>query len=118
METFLDYDRIECVELKHAKKEYPELNWRKIEARFVWGMGVKEDIDVLTLADLNLCMKLHEIGGEIGDYDYVDIVHCSVCRKVLLPDDEAYTDYRTGDILCDRHSVFSERANGYIKIIF
>lgn len=118
METFSDYDHIECVELSKAKIEYPELNWDKIEERFVYGMGKDEYMDVLTLADLNLCVRLHADKLEIEDINYEEVAWCSVCHMVLLPQDECYTDHHTGDPLCDGHSRFSETFDNYVKYIF
>lgn len=118
MKTFFDYDHVECVQLFIAKENFPHLNWEKIKKRFVYTMGSKDNVEVMTLADLNLCIRLQEEDLEIEDINYADVAHCSVCRKVLLPDDEAYTDEKTGDTLCDEHSAFNEETDNYKKAIF
>jgi len=118
MKTFFDYDYIECVQLFIAKENFPHLNWEKIEKRFVYTMGSEDEVEVMTLADLNLCIRLFDEKLEIEDIPYHEVAHCSVCRKVLLPDDDAYTDEKTGDTLCDEHSVFNEATDNYKKAIF
>lgn len=45
-----------------------------------------------------------------------DTEKCSVCGKILHADDEAYTDYDTGDTLCDNHSYFDESVDMYRKV--
>jgi hypothetical protein len=115
MKTFFDYDWIECVTLEEAKKANPNLPWDKMEPRFVWGMGDNQQVTVMTLADLNFCIK---VGGEFEEYNYFEVKHCAVCRAVLLPDDECYIDFRTGEALCDHHSVFDEDTDMYRKKIF
>ena len=111
--TFNDADNVTCVTLDDAKQKYPQLNWDKIEKRFVWDI---EETFVMALADLKLCIKLEEQGLQIEDINYEDVAHCSVCGEVLLPDDEAYTDHATGDTLCDAHARFDEETNSYVKI--
>tara|TARA_R110000772_G_C13310268_1_gene440054 strand:+ start:8926 stop:9282 length:357 start_codon:yes stop_codon:yes gene_type:complete len=118
MRTFFDYDKIECVEVAIAKDTYPLLHWSKIIPRFAWGMGDDQDVNVLTLADLNICITLDKLGTNLDDYNYSDIVHCSVCRRVLLPDDEAYNDENSGDVLCTHHSIQNEVTGNYVKIVF
>jgi hypothetical protein len=115
IETFFDYDHIECVEVSKAKKAFPHLPWDKIEKRFSWGMGDRQQVGVMTLADLNLCIR---VDGDFEEYNYFEVEHCSVCRKVLLPDDECYGDEGTGDALCQDHAVFNEATDLYRKKIF
>lgn len=124
MRTHFDMDGIECVVLRDAKLANPLLSWRKIKKRFVYTSGPNDSVDVITLADLNLCIRIaydnarHETNNVIEDFNYEDIAHCSVCRKVMLPDDEAYTDFETGDALCSWHAEFHESDNMYHKVIF
>jgi hypothetical protein len=115
MKTFFDYDHIECVTLEEAKNAHPNLPWQKIEARFSWGMGDRQEVPVMTLADLNFCIKTD---GDFEEYNYFEVEHCSVCRRVLLPDDECYGDEKTGDALCEEHAVFNESTDMYRKKIF
>ena len=118
MKTLFDYDNIEILTVEEGKKEYPDLNWEMIRSRFTWCMGSKEDVEVLTLADLNLCIVLDNRGIDINDINYSEVEHCTVCRKVLLPDDECYTDGRTLEPLCDEHSKYNELKDFYQKVVF
>ena len=118
MKTLFDYDKIEIVTVEEARKEYPDLNWEMIRCRFTWRMGRNLNVEVLTLADLNLCVVLNNRGIDFNDINYDEVEHCSVCRKVLLPDDECYADYKTNEPLCDEHSKFNESTNNYQKIVF
>lgn len=120
MKTFFDYDHVECVELSIAKKEYPHLDWNKIEKNFVRNVEkfVVGSVKVMTLADLNYCIRLHEEKLDIDEVEYSFVGHCSVCRKVLLPDDAAYTDEKTGDTLCDEHAGYNEETDNYMKVLF
>lgn len=45
-----------------------------------------------------------------------EIEKCSVCGKMLHIDDEAYTDYSTGDTLCCDHAYFDEEIDMYRKV--
>jgi len=117
LKTFFDYDKIECCLIEDAMEEYPDLNWEKIRNRFSWHMGSRQDTEVMTLADLNICLVIDK-SFNIEDYNYHEIEHCSVCRKVLLPDDEAYNDLGTNDVLCTEHATFNDVLDGYVKLIF
>ena len=115
MKTFYDYDNIECVTMEEAKRAYPSLPWKKIEERFSWGMGDSQQVDVMTVQDLKFCVK---VDGEYEGYEYSEVEYCSVCREILLPDDECYTDEKTGDPICEHHAVFNEVTGMYRKKIF
>jgi len=113
--TFFDYDQVECITVEAAKKEHPELDWEAVDKRFAFP---RCGVDIMAVADLLLCVRLHEDGLTIEEVNYHEVAHCSVCRRVLLPDDEAYSDYKTGDCICDEHSRFSEADDMYHKVIF
>jgi hypothetical protein len=40
---------------------------------------------------------------------------CTVCDIILFPDDEAYNDEITGDILCGKHSIRNEVTENYVS---
>lgn len=114
METLFDYDRVEIALVSDVKKEYPKLKDDLIE-RFTISVNNRY---VIAIDDLNYVKLLQEKGLDLKDVNYKEVDICSVCRKVLLPDDEAYTDKRTGDVLCSTHSFFSEKDSMYHKIIY
>jgi len=124
--TFFDYDNIECITVDDAKLEHPELDWEKVEARFAFPRGGRTDengiriggVNIIAVADLMLCVRLHRENLGIEEVNYFEVAHCSVCRRVLLPDDEAYSDAKTGNCLCTDHARFSETDDMYHKVIF
>ena len=44
-----------------------------------------------------------------------EIAYCSVCKRLLMHDDECYTDEDTGEPLCDKHSRYDEVKGTYHK---
>lgn len=117
LKTFLDSDNIECCFTMDAKWAFPHLDWEAVEARFSWetkiGLAL---LSTMTVRDLNLCLKLHSENIPLGEISYTDVAWCDVCEQVLLPDDECYTDCRTGESLCDAHSEFDEGLDGYVRV--
>ena len=114
MKTLFDSDNIEIVEIDEAKKHYPELEWDSMENLF-WEIG---DHVVMAVDDLLACIEIKKRGLKFDEVCFEEIEVCSVCRKVLLPDDECYIDAKTGDSLCDEHSFYSESDEAYHKKIF
>lgn len=112
MRTFTDMDGIRVVTLKNARVQYPNLNWGKITKRFAWVSDKWGDI--LTVRDLNLCIRLNNEGLDIEDIEYTDVAWCEVCEKVLLPDDECYSD-KGGLAYCTIHCIFDEETGLYVK---
>ena len=115
--TFFDEDGIECITLGVAKGLFPDLDWKPIEERFVWAKGTERSVECMTLADLMFVVKC----PDWEDIEYDEVAHCHVCRKVLLPDDEAYTAKRddgSSVVLCDQHSAVDEATDGYKLRIF
>lgn len=113
MKMYKDADGVELVETATAENDYPFLNWESVVNRFAWDN--KDGVEVMTLGDLFLCVRLHEENLIIDDIEYADVVWCSVCGVVCLPDDEAYTDEETGLPLCGQHAEFNEETDMYRK---
>ena len=115
MKILYDYDQVPIVKELEARQEHFYLNWIRVSHRFRFDVN---KVSVITLGDLKLCIRLFKENIEIKEVNYSECHNCSVCKKVLLPDDEAYTDHRTGDTCCTEHCYFSEKDNNYHKIIF
>ena len=107
-----EHPKAEQPAAEDAKVEHSYLNWDKVSHRFSWEIG--DDL-YMTVKDLDLCIKIYNEGLEIEDVEYLDVAWCSVCGTVLLPDEEAYTDHKTGEALCGYHSIFDEELNMYVK---
>ena len=114
MKTFFDSDRIECIEVSLYKLVYSNLDWSDF-ANKTWEIN---NILVMAFADFLLMLELYNTGLKLNDINYSDVAHCSVCRKVILPDDEAYSDLKTEQSLCGAHSFFDESIDAYRKRIF
>ena len=67
----------------------------------------------------NILITLYEQGKITEDEikEFIDwhseIVHCAVCNKKLMHDDEAYDDEEGLGALCDEHSYFNEHSSNY-----
>ena len=114
LQVLVDHDNVEIVRYVDARPFFPELDWESVANRFVFTIGVTE---VICMKDLMFCVRACEEGNKWQDYNYSEVEHCSVCKAVLMPDDEAYTDEDTGDVICDAHSRLCEDENCYVKVI-
>lgn len=114
--TFFDEDGIECITLGMAHALFPDLDWPPIEKRFVWVKGCERSVECMTLQDL-LFVSEHK---DWESYEYKDVTHCHICRKTLLPDDEAYNAVYCGRglTLCDEHSSVNEQDDCYEPRVF
>lgn len=115
--TFFDEDGVECIEVDKATRLFPNRSWGLIEHRFAWDKGCERRAAVMTLQDLLFVLKT---GDEWHTYNYDEVHMCSVCRKLLLPDDEAYPVTHAGEemTVCDEHSAVDEETDGYRLRIF
>jgi len=118
IDVFVDDNGIECVSMPVLIGKFGtdinlddlyRMNWKYQDE-------TGSDASFITLFDARLVVMLSEMGENLKDYEYSEIVECSKCGDILLPDDEAYTDVITSNVLCDTHSMFSEKLNGYIGI--
>ena len=74
------------------------------------------DTQLFVYAYREVLKKCEDENISINDIAVEDVAVCSVCEKVLMPDDECYTDENTNEPLCDKHSVYNEKTGNYKKI--
>ena len=118
MKTYFDSDKVEILKLSELFDNYPKLLDNKFRDDIYFKSWNINKIPVIALNDANLFMKLFKDDIVLNDINYTDVAICSVCRKVLLPDDECYEDNKTGDSLCTEHSFYDDVTGYYHKKIF
>lgn len=140
LSSFFDVDNIPCMFADEIKEAYPqiekftvsypvgtEFHERDFES-FIWDI-TKEDLsrteDVMASNDVQLFVDIYnrtidrckEEKITLDDLDVSIICICGNCDELLFPDDEAYTDGNTGEVLCDGCSAFDEEHNFYVKSV-
>jgi len=134
LKTFFDADSIACLFVSDVISAFPLIekftvsyprgnDSKRFERRdfdsFTWDIDGKI---VIASADAQLFIRNYsdaskrlEDNETFLDIDVSMICRCSVSDEILMPDDEAYIDCLTNEVLSSKHSKFSEVHNGYIK---
>lgn len=96
------------------KQTYNEL--KKQNPHFPKDVLIFDSIQELVQTQNFNAEELQFIAREV---EVEDIEQCSCCGKILMPDDECYSDELNGDnaALCDHCSVFNEETNMYQKVV-
>lgn len=132
--TFFDADAIACVFVNEVLELFPKIDEFTISYpigdgkfmgrdfhSFTWDIG---ETMVMASSDLEYFITIYRRTVErcekenidLDDLDLSIICICSVCDELLFPDDEAYIDENTGEVLCDKHSVCNDDTGNYVKI--
>ena len=138
--SFFDADNIPCMFADEIIKAYPqiekftvsypvgtEFHERDFDS-FIWDI-TKEDLsiseDVMASDDVQLFVDIYNRTIErckkenisLDELDVSMICICGACEELLFPDEEAYTDGNTGEVLCDGCSKFDEEKDFYVKSV-
>lgn len=128
--TFINADNIPCLIVDDLKTIYPRINELIVNQRSfesyhwytstIYGVNSKR---VMTCNDAQSFVLLYDRtlkrckdeNVTIEDIAIEMVASCSVCDRLLFPDDEAYNDEDSGETLCDNHSITNEVTGNYKK---
>lgn len=112
----ISISNIEEIDIKSfaIKQTYNEL--KKQNPHFPKDVLIFDSIQELVQTQNYNAEELQFIAKEFA---IEDIEQCSCCGKILMPDDECYSDELHDDdaVLCDHCSVFNEETNMYQKVV-